>query len=141
MRYFSNLDISFSLPVDGVDKRFRFTPCAKGGSMYIAKSDDEVKALEASGMYGRIYRRMEAQPGQESGEAGRKRGGRPGKAARPKDVEGIGTWQEAIEYLVDKCGSDREKLTAPDEISAEASAKGVRFPNINRPGHGTGTCR
>ena len=44
MRYISDLNISFSLLVDGVDKRFSFTPMAKGGSMYIAKTEAEIKA-------------------------------------------------------------------------------------------------
>lgn len=129
MRYISNLNISFSLLVNGVDKRFCFTPCTKGGSMYIAKNDDEIKALEASDMYGRIYRRME---GQEVKPSPKKGGKRPTKSSsQVKDVKGIDTWQEAIEYLAEKCGSDREKLTTPDEILAEATAKGIRFPNIN----------
>lgn len=129
MRYISNLNISFSLLVNGVDKRFCFTPCTKGGSMYIAKNDDEIKALEASDMYGRIYWRMD---GQETKPSPKKGGKRPTKSTSPmKDVKGIDTWQEAIEYLAEKCGSEREKLTTPDEILAEATAKGIRFPNIN----------
>ena len=128
MRYISNLNISFSLPVKGADKRFCFTPCMKGGSMYIAKNDDEIKALEASDMYGRIYRRME---GQETKPSPKKGGKRSGKTAeKMKEVKNVDTWQEAIEYLADWCGSNRESLMTPDDILAEAKAKGVCFPNI-----------
>ena len=37
MRYISDKNISFSLPVSGQDKRFRFTPCMKGGSIYVTQ--------------------------------------------------------------------------------------------------------
>lgn len=130
MRYISDLNISFSLLVDGVDKRFRFTPMAKGGSMYIAKTDAEIKALEASPMYGRIYRRKEGQV--ENAPTLPKKGGRKPKAApKAQDVKGVETWQEAIEYLVNNHGSDRDALTTPDEILAEAAKVNIRFPNIN----------
>ena len=120
MRYISNLNISFSLLVNGVDKRFCFTPCTRGGSMYIAKNDDEIKALEASDMYGRIYRRMEGQSEIKSNVS--KKAGRKSKSSsKVQDVKGVETWQEAIEYLVNNHGSDRDALTTPDEILAEAS--------------------
>ena len=134
MRYISDLNISFSLPVDGVDRRFSFTPMAKGGSMYIARTEDEIKALEASDMYGRIYRRKEGQPPSErAGNAPKpKRGKTSAKTVRQiQDILGVETWQEAVEYLVNSHGSDRDALTTPDEILAEATAKCIRFPNIN----------
>ena len=125
MRYISDLNISFSLLVDGVDKRFSFTPMARGGSMYIARTDAEIKALEASDMYGRIYRRKEGQiPPEQAGNAAK-------AAPKAQDVKGVETWQEAIEYLVNQHGTDRGTLTTPDEILAEAAKQGIRFPNIN----------
>ena len=134
MRYISDLNISFSLPVDGVDKRFSFTPLARGGSMYIARTDAEIKALEASDMYGRIYRRKEGQLSPEqAGKAPKPKKGKTAAKAAPKaqDVKGVETWQEAIEYLVNHHGTDRGTLTTPDEILAEAAKQGIRFPNIN----------
>lgn len=132
MRYISNLNISFSLLVNGVDKRFCFTPCTKGGSMYIAKSEDEIKALEASGMYGRVYKRMEGQAENLQAQSGKKPSGRRGKtASQPKDVKGIETWQEAVEYLVGHCGCDRADLMTPDDILAAAAQNNLRFPNIH----------
>ena len=136
MRYISDLNISFSLPVDGVDRRFSFTPLAKGGSMYIAKTEAEIKALEASSMYGRIYRRKEGQVFPENaGNAPKpkpKKGKTAAKAApKAQDVKGVETWQEAIEYLVNHHGTDRGTLSTPDEILAEAAKQGIRFPNIN----------
>ena len=135
MRYISDLNISFSLLVDGVDRRFSFTPQAKGGSMYIAKTKAEIKALEASDMYGRIYRRMEGQmPPEQAGNAPKpKKGKTAAKAAAPKiqDVQGVETWQEAIEYLANHHGSERDTLTTPDEILAEAAKLNLRFPNLN----------
>ena len=134
MRYISDLNISFSLLVDGVDKRFSFTPMARGGSMYIARTDAEIKALEASDMYGRIYRRKEGQiPPEQAGNAPKPKRGKTAAKAVPKaqDVKGVETWQEAIEYLVNQHGTDRCTLTTPDEILAEAAKQGIRFPNIN----------
>ena len=134
MRYISDLNISFSLLVDGVDKRFSFTPMARGGSMYIARTDAEIKALEASDMYGRIYRRKEGQiPPEQAGNAPKPKRGKTAAKAAPKaqDVKGVETWQEAIEYLVNHHGTDRGTLTTPDEILAEAAKQGIRFPNIN----------
>lgn len=130
MRYISDLNISFSLLVNGVDKRFSFTPCARGGSMYIAKNKEEIKALEASDMYGRVYRRMEGQAEGEVADTSPTRAGHAAKApAKVKDVKGVETWQEAVEYLSDKC--EREKLTTPEEILAEAARRGIRFPDIH----------
>ena len=134
MRYISDLNISFSLPVDGVDKRFSFTPMARGGSMYIAKTEAEIKALEASSMYGRIYRRKEGQiPTEQAGNAPKPKKGKTAAKAAPKaqDVKGVETWQEAIEYLVNHHGSERDTLTTPDEILAEAAKLNLRFPNLN----------
>ena len=128
MRYISDLNISFSLLVDGVDKRFSFTPMARGGSMYIARTDAEIKALEASDMYGRIYWRMEGQKTKPSPKKGGKRSRKT--AEEMKEVKNVDTWQEAIEYLADWCGSNRESLMTPDDILTEAKAKGVCFPNI-----------
>lgn len=131
MRYISNLNISFSLLVNGVDKRFCFTPCTKGGSMYIAKNDDEIKALEASDMYGRIYRRMEGQTEKVPNPSKKAAGRKPKAFPKVQDVKGVETWQEAVEYLVNNHGSDRDALTTPDEILAEAAKISIRFPNIN----------
>lgn len=98
--------------------------------MYIAKGKEEIEALEASDMYGRVYRRMEGQTGGTDDNAPQKRAERTVKApAKVKDVKGIETWQEAVEYLSDKC--EREKLTTPEEILAEAARRGIRFPDIH----------
>ena len=129
MRYISDLNISFSLLVDGVDKRFSFSPCGRGGSMYIARSEAEIRALEKSPMYGRVYRRMEGQediPVKSSSKGGKRK-----KAPQMQDIPGINTWQEAIEYLVSLCGSDRADLMTPEDILSEASANGIRFTNLN----------
>lgn len=130
MRYISDLNISFSLLVNGVDKRFCFTPMARGGSMYIAKTEAEIKALEESPMYGRIYRRKEGQ--EEIMPKPPKKGGRKTKdVQKVQDVKGVETWQEAIEYLVNNHGSDRDALTTPDDILAEAAKVNIRFTNLN----------
>ena len=132
MRYISDLNISFSLLVNGADKRFSITPCARGGSMYIAKSKAEIKALEASDMYGRIYRRMEGQTEGTDVDVPKTREGCTAKApAKVQDVKGINTWQEAVEYLANKCGSKREELTTPEVILAEAARRGIRFPDMH----------
>lgn len=100
--------------------------------MYIAKSKAEIKALEASDMYGRIYRRMEGQTEGTDVDVPKTHEGRTAKApAKVQDVKGINTWQEAVEYLANKCGSKREKLTTPEEILAEAARRGIRFPDIH----------
>lgn len=127
MKYISDLNISFSLLVNGVDKRFSFSPRTQGGSMYIVKSNAEIKALEASNMYGRIYRRAEDQPAEL-------KTGKRGRSAKQeqdvKDVNSISSWQEAIDYLSENFGSSRENLRTPDEILMEAVKKGVRFVNL-----------
>ena len=127
MKYISDRVISFSLIIGNADKRIRFIPCMMGGSMYITDDEDEIKALEGSGMYGRVYRR---DPNCTQGQD-KPTGGKPQKAAKKaKEVPGVETWQEAIEYLTEKCGSTAS-LTTPDEILTEAAAQGIVFPNIN----------
>ena len=61
MRYVSERVISFSLTVNGVDRRIRFIPLTKGGSIYITDNKDEMKELEKSTMYGSVYKRSEMQ--------------------------------------------------------------------------------
>ena len=124
MRYVSDRIISFSLSVGGKDKRICFTPCMGSGSMYVATSKEEIRALESSPMCGKVYRRA---PGQEAAAKAKPVRTKP----KVKDVEGISSWQEAMEYLATYCGSDVESLTTPDEILAEAAKKGIRFTNLN----------
>lgn len=125
MRYVSDRIISFSLSVGGKDKRICFTACMGSGSMYVATSEAEIKALESSPMYGKVYRRAIGQDIVPKAKPVRTK-------PKAKDVEGISSWQEAVEYLATHCGSDVESLTTPDEILAEAAKKGIRFTNLNR---------
>ena len=93
MKYISDRVISFSLIIGNADKRICFIPCMMGGSMYITDDEDEIKALEGSGMYGRVYRR---DPNCTQGQD-KPTGGKPQKAAKKaKEVPGVETWQEAI---------------------------------------------
>ena len=129
MRYISDLNISFSLPVSGGDKRFCFAPLVTGGSIYVTTTDAEVEALEASPMYGRIYRRA---PGQEeavpvSGKKGKKNTS-PKRELLP--VNGIATWQEAAEYLASHYDVEPALLSTPDGILAQASAQGIVFKDL-----------
>lgn len=136
MRYISDSVISFSVQIGGRDKRVRFSPVMDGGSSYITNDVDEIKALESLSSFQRgVFRRA---PGSEKevvrkadspaakGKAGRPKKGDPKEELIP--VNDVTTWQEAAEYLVEKCGS--EALAEPDAILEEAGKKGVSFPNL-----------
>lgn len=136
MRYISDSVISFSIQIGGRDKRVRFNPVMDGGSSYITNDSDEIKVLESLSSFQRgIFRRA---PGSEKevigkvdspvtkGEAGRPEKSNAKKGLKP--VDDVTTWQEAAEYLVEKCGS--EALSEPDAILEEAGKKGVSFPNL-----------
>lgn len=122
MKYVSERVISFSLLVNGTDRRIRFVPVTRGGSVYVTDNEGEMKALEASPMFGTTYRRA------ESAGCAKERKAKP--AARKTAVNGVETWQEAIEFMVDQYGAERGRLTTPDEILQEAGRLNLTFPNI-----------
>lgn len=137
MRYISDKNISFSILVNGTSKRVRFTPKMQGGSIYITNDEAEIKALEETGTYKRgVFERV---PGSEiplvpdtgtNSKTSDKESLSGKKGKKVFVVEEITSYQDAIEYLVEKCGSDREKLGNPSNVLEEALAKGVSFPNI-----------
>lgn len=119
MLYISDRVISFSLPVNGVTKRFRFEARMRGGSYYVATLDSEIKALEGSDMFGRIYKR-----GEEVVAPKRVR------KVKMKEVAEVLSWQEAQEYLVSVHGYDAAHVQTPDAIQAAALEKCIVFPNL-----------
>lgn len=132
MRYISDSVISFSILINGRDKRVRFSPIMDGGSSYITNDPDEIKALESLSTFQRgVFRRV---PGSEqeplSDKSKKGKVGRPAKngGAGMMPIEEVTTWQEAAEYLMENCGS--EALAEPDAILEEAGKKGIVFPNI-----------
>lgn len=122
MLYISDRVISFSLPVNGKSKRFRFDSRMRGGSYYVARTEEEIKALEGSDMFGRVYHRS---PSEEP--AKRKR---IAKVKEPKKVLDILTWQDAQDYLINNCSADSSQLQTPDEILSVASSYNLLFPNL-----------
>lgn len=128
MRYRSNKNISFSLLVEGADKRFRFNPCMQGGSIYVTNVPAEIKALEASSMFNRVYHRA---PGCEDEKIPReKKQSSESKNSSAIEVPEVKSWQEAKEYLNTQYNIDMGKLVSPESIMSEATAKGIKFPNI-----------
>lgn len=128
MRYISDKNISFSLPVSGQDKRFRFTPCMKGGSIYVTQIPAEMKALESSDMYGRVYNRA---PGEEGEQIPSERKARTVKEkGNATEIREVTSWQEAREYLNASHGVPYTRLTTPESIASEAAAKNIAFPNL-----------
>lgn len=133
MRYVSDRVISFSLTINNIDRRIRFIPVTRGGSIYVTDNKEEIEALENSPMFGNVYSRSEEQDCGKAedgkGKPGRKTGNR---FKKEQPVKGVDTWQGAIEYMVDQCGSDREAMTTPDEILKEAQRLNLSFPNIGQ---------
>lgn len=131
MRYVSNKIVSFSIRVKGSENsvRINFQACSTGGSTYITDKQPVIEAMESSDMFGRVYRRA---PECASGQVTHKR--RP-RAARQepklKDVQEVGSWQEAAEYLSSQFGISESSVITPDSILNKAAENGVRFPNIN----------
>ena len=129
MRYISNQSISFSICLNGKDNSVRvsFIPLSSGGSTYMTDNEALIAALEKSDMFNKVYRRApecvneEAKPKRAAKKAAEK------KLTQVAEVEG---WQDAVEYLTDKCGSDASKLISPEAILNEAQAKGLAFPNL-----------
>lgn len=130
MRYVSERVISFSLTVNGVDRRIRFIPLTKGGSIYITDNKDEMKELEKSKMYGSVYKRLEMQTEEDCDNINSRKRRKISGKQKIQSVNGVDSWQEAIEYMVDKHGIDRNGMTTPEEILKEAERLNLCFPNI-----------
>ena len=130
MRYISDRVISFSLAVNGVDRRIRFIPLTKGGSIYITDNKDEMKELEKSTMYGSVYKRSEMQAEKDCDNINSGKRRKTSGKQKIQSVNGVDSWQEAIEYMVDKHGADRNVMSTPEEILKEAERLNLCFPNI-----------
>lgn len=132
MRYISDNVISFSMVIEPGkgSARISFTANSNGGSSYYTDSEAVIKAMEASPMFGVVYRRasecIDEQVGQKK-KAVRKAKEEP-KLTPVNEVTG---WQDAIEYLVSNCESDASKLSSPEAILKEAATKNIWFPNLN----------
>lgn len=133
MRYVSDRVISFSLMINNIDRRIRFIPVTRGGSIYVTDNQEEIEALENSPMFGNVYTRSEEQDCGKAEDGKSKSGRKTGnRFKKEQPVKGVDTWQGAIEYMVDQCGSDREAMTTPDEILKEAQRLNLSFPNIGQ---------
>ena len=133
MRYVSDRVISFSLMINNIDRRIRFIPVTRGGSIYVTDNKEEIEALENSPMFGNVYTRSEEQDCSKAEDGKSKSGRKTGnRFKKEQPVKGVDTWQGAIEYMVDQCGSDREAMTTPDEILKEAQRLNLSFPNIGQ---------
>ena len=130
MRYISKLNISFSLDVNGNDKRFRFTSCMDGGSIYVTDEAAEIEALEKSDMYNRVYERHPSCVDEEIQSKSKKKPGR--KSTEMKEVLEVTNWQEAKEYLVDNCEVEEDTVDNPEKIMEAAQKCKVTFPNLEK---------
>lgn len=126
MRYVSDKVISFSIRVDGREDsvRVKFIARSTGGSTFSTQAEDLIKALEKSEMYGKVYRRA------PECTCGKKAARQTASSRKVTIIPGIVSWQDAIEYLVERCGSDASVLVTPEKILAEAAKNGVKFPDI-----------
>ena len=129
MRYISNQSISFSIRINGREDsaRVSFTPHTSGGSTFMTENEALIEALEKSDMYNKVYRRA---PECVSEEVKPKRAAKKSAEKKLTQVAEVAGWQDAVDYLTDKCGSDASKLTSPEAILNEAQAKGLAFPNL-----------
>ena len=129
MRYVSDKSISFSIRVkgrgDGV--RVSFITQSSGGSTFMTDNKALIKALEQSSMYGTVYRRA---PECVNVEAKKEKATKKVEEEKVLQVTEVNSWQDAVEYLIEKFGSEANKLTTPDSILNEAQAKGLKFPNL-----------
>lgn len=130
MRYVSKNVISFSVKVKGREENLRvsFTACSHGGSTYTTDLPNVVEALESSKMFGSVYFRA---PECKETVTAKKKSSAKKVESKVVAVESVKTWQDAIEYLVDKCNSKVDSLSSPEGILKEAEAKKVSFPNLN----------
>lgn len=147
MRYISDSVISFSITLNGKDKRVRFSPLMGGGSMYIAENADEIKLLESLGSYKRnVFRRapeckdliIEDSSDTEKKVKGTSKKGQKnvvekkteGNNAKVEKVDSVTTIQEAAEYLAEKFELEMDDLADPDAILAKAAENKIEFPNL-----------
>lgn len=128
MRYVSNKTISFSIRVKGAERsvRVNFETCANGGSSFSTNAPKLIEAMESSDMYGRVYKRAP----ECAAVAAKKRARALKTEPKAVAVTAVATWQDAVEYLTDKCGVAETLLTSPDAILKEAAKLNVKFPNI-----------
>lgn len=119
MKYFSDSILAFTLRIGKQKKRVRFIPMTGGGSYYVTHDRKEAKALEAMPCFGSRFIQIEAEPA-------------PVKAAKVdlEKVAGVKTYQEAIDYLEKRFGSDRSLLNSPSQILEEAEKKQVVFTDM-----------
>lgn len=120
MKYFSDSILAFTLRIGKQKKRIRFIPITGGGSYYVTHARAEAKALEAMSCFGSRFIKIELEPD-------------PVKTTAKPDlnkVAGIGTYQEAIDYLEEHFGSDRNLLNSPSKVVAEAKKNHVVFTDI-----------
>lgn len=108
-----------------------FTARSSGGSTFSTQVPGLIEALEHNPMFGKVYRRAPecacgCNGSEKVAEAKRSRKGGD-TAQRVKLVPGVTNWQEAAEYLVEKCGSASGAVQTPEGILREAAAKGVKF--------------
>lgn len=88
----------------------------------------EMKALESSDMYGRVYNRA---PGEEGEQIPSEREARTVKEkGNATEIREVTSWQEAREYLNASHGVPSTRLTTPESIASEAAAKNIAFPNL-----------
>lgn len=149
MRYIADSVISFSIMVNGRDKRIRFNPLMGGGSVYVTENVAEIKVLEASATFKRgIFRRAAGyeninvkEPAQDGNaslpenkrEVSKVKGKNAESGQKKEKTEIVGavtTIQEAAEYLIEKFGLEPDDLTDPDTILAVAAEKKVEFPDL-----------
>lgn len=131
MRYIAEKAISFSMMVKGrADSvRVSFTSLSTGGSTYSTEEENIIEAMEKSPMYGKFYHRA---PECVNDSIKSKKTTRAAAfKKKPVEVDSVENWQEAVEYLVEQCGSNGDKLFAPEDILREAESKGVSFPRLN----------
>lgn len=131
MRYIAEKAISFSMMVKGRTDSVRvsFTSLSTGGSTYSTEEENIIEAMEKSPMYGKFYYR--APECVNDSIKSKKTARATAFKKKPVEVDSVENWQEAVEYLVEQCGSNGDKLFAPEDILREAESKGVSFPRLN----------
>lgn len=129
MRYISESVISFSIKVKGREDsvRVNFLPLSAGGSSYSTDVPSVVEAMEKSPMFGKVYSRAPECANDCTCDKKKVKVFRK----KPLAVDSVASWQDAIDYLVENCGSQAGKLVTPDEIQKEAEAKGIVFTGLN----------
>lgn len=134
-KYVSDSDISFNLSIGGKRFHVSFDPQYKGGSVYLATSEDVQKALEKHSDFGVMFRLSGDEPidlseiDVQDDQSDKPRLDADGNPITSEQIEEVTTCAEAKEFLKER-GIASSKLPNKAAIFEAAKDMNIEFVNL-----------